>query len=377
MHTHWLRYLWILVVLFVLAIIAVLPSMSVPRANTSSQLAPIGFPEYAPANEPAKIAESYQAFDNNDLDGALAPANDILSRNPGDIDALLAKASALAQKGSLEFKEQEYGSQAIQVAQQVLALDPNNAEAWRIIGYSYEIMQQYPAAHDGYAKAIAFDPKNALAVSGDAHAYDLQGNMDKAEAGYRRALSLDPNIAAAQLGLARILVYQNRLDDALKLYISVADAPGNARQRAEAAYSAGQIEEMQGEYAKAETRLRSSTTLDANYALGWTGLGSELFRQTIAKDSGLSIDTKTALMNESLADLAKATELNPNQSLAHYQLAKEMVALGRSSDALIILKGLKKQIIQNDITLSSIAKTAMQQKVQFALDALTKLQTTQ
>ena len=113
-----MRYVYVLLALCVLAVIAVLISMSIPRAGSQS---------------PA-LAEARQAFDNNDLAGALAAAESALANNPNDINALLAKATTLAQKGSLEFKEKEYGPQAIAVAQQVLALDPNNATAWRIIG---------------------------------------------------------------------------------------------------------------------------------------------------------------------------------------------------------------------------------------------------
>ena len=193
MQSHWTRYVWALFALAVLAAIAVLISMSGPNAGTS---------QFAPQSEPAAITQSYQAFDNNDLDGAIAAADGVLSSDPNNVSALLAKASALAQKGSLEFKEQEYGTQAIAVANQVLVLDPNNAEAWRIIGYSNEIMQHYDAAHDAYGRAIALDPRNALAIAGDAHAWDLQGDMEKAEAGYRRALAVDPAIVNARIGLA-------------------------------------------------------------------------------------------------------------------------------------------------------------------------------
>ena len=136
MQTGWIRYVRALFVLAVLVAVAVLISMSGPQGSKSAQ----------------QIAQSYQAFDNNDLDGALAAAESVLSNNPNDIPALLAKASALAQRGSLEFKEKEYGPQAIEVARQVLALDASNSEAWRLIGYSNEIMQNYPAAHDAYAK---------------------------------------------------------------------------------------------------------------------------------------------------------------------------------------------------------------------------------
>jgi tetratricopeptide (TPR) repeat protein len=329
MHTHWLRYLWILLVLFVLAIIAVLFSMSVPRGGTVS---------------PA-LVQAQQAFNNNDLDGALAASERALASNPNDIDALLAKATTLAQKGSLEFKEKEYGEQAIAVAGLVLALDASNADAWRIIGYANEIMQNYPAAHDAYAQASALAPEDALTIAQEAHAYDLQGDMELAEAGYRRALALEPSLAAANLGLSRVLVYQGREEEALPLLEYVAKTPGNARQRAEAAYSAGQICEMTGNYAAAEALFRSATTIDPQYALGWTGLAMELFRH-VASDTGtLSAEKKSSLISESQSALEKALALNPNQSLANYQFAIALIAMDRRSDALIVLKGLQKQII--------------------------------
>jgi plastocyanin len=65
MQTDWMRYVWILIILFVLAIIAVLLSMNVPRANTSSQLAPIGFPEYAPlprAQDAVAVQQGFSAL---------------------------------------------------------------------------------------------------------------------------------------------------------------------------------------------------------------------------------------------------------------------------------------------------------------------------
>ena len=81
-------------------------------------------------------------FNNNNFDGAIKKAETILSGNKKDVSALLAVASTLAQKGSIEFKEKEYGQKAIDIANKVLAIEPNNAEAYRIIGYANEIMEK-------------------------------------------------------------------------------------------------------------------------------------------------------------------------------------------------------------------------------------------
>ena len=124
---------------------------------------------------------------------------------------------------------------------------------------------------------------------------------------------------------------------------------------------------MTGAYEAAEDHLRYATNIDPTYALGHVGLAGELFRMAFDEKGELSADERGALANESLMLIQKAISINPNQSLAHYQLATAMTALGRYDDATIILKGLQKEIIEKDITLSSIAKTAMQKQVAVAL----------
>lgn len=324
----------------------------------------------APRSQPATgtaVVQSYRAFDSGDVDGAISGAQTALSADQNNVPALLALASAYAQKGSLEFQESTYGQLAIATAQRVLAIDAQNSEAWRIIGYAREIMQEYPAAHDAYVRAATLNPQNALALSGNAHAYDLEGDMSKAESGYKAALAVNPNLADAKAGLARVDVYKGDIANALALYVSVAAAPGNSRQRADAAYSAGQLSERTGNYTDAERYLRLATSLDATYAPGWAGLASELFRQ--AFHSSTATSTRMSLIGDSLADLQKAIRLDQNFSLAHYELAMEMAGLGRFSDATLILKGLK-AIIPNDITLSAPTKDAMAKNVNDALSAI-------
>ena len=96
MQAYWMRNMWALIVLCVLGIIAFLFSGVVPFGGQGDATA--GY-------EAVTIARSYSAFDSNDLDGAIAAADELLARDAHNIEALLAKAAALAQKGSLEFKE--------------------------------------------------------------------------------------------------------------------------------------------------------------------------------------------------------------------------------------------------------------------------------
>ncbi len=308
------------------------------------------------------LDQAAASFNQNNFSAAITNINFVLLRDPRNVEALLLRAEILAQQGSITFNEQEYGQQAIAIAQQVLSIDPTNDEAYRVIGYANEIMQQYNAAHAEYQKALSLNPHNALAIADDAHAYDLQGELDKAKAGYEASLALDPNTTLAHMGLGRILVAEGDLDGALAQFQSVYRTSGNVRTRAEAAYSAGIISGMKGESAATERSMRLATTMDPTYPLAWAGLGAVLFARSYATSSPLTADGRVGLVRESMQDLVKAINLNPNQSSAYLQLGVELAALGQKTDAIRIL-GDGKAVVMKDITLGAAEKTAMSARI--------------
>ena len=299
-------------------------------------------------------------FNTNNFDQALQASGQVLASDPNNIQALLLKAITLAQEGSLQFKEQEYGVQAEAVARQALALDPKNSEAWRIIGYSEEIRQNYDAAHQAYTQATALDPKNALAIADDAHAYDLQGNIVKAEAGYMQALKINPNLDLANLGLVRILIREQDQQAALPILDRVIAATPNIRYRAEADYMAGSIEINLHDHAQARSFLEQATATDPSFPLGWFGLSRELFAEAadVSTSTTLSNDQRNALAKESLQDLIKAVTLNPNQSIAYMQMGIELIYVGQTDNGIKALKNAE-QIMPQDITLNAIDKHAL------------------
>jgi tetratricopeptide (TPR) repeat protein len=312
------------------------------------------------------------SFTHNNLDGAVADADKILARDPNNERALLLKAISLAQKGSITFNEVQYGTQALDIANKVIAMDPSSDEAYRIIGYANEIMQKYDAAHAAYAKAISLNEKSALAIADDAHAFDLQGQSDLAEAGYRRALAIDPNDDLANTGLGRILVAQKKLDEASKYLQNALEHAATVRQKAEAAYSLGVIASMKHDTPATESFMRQATSLDPNYSMGFAGLGAVLYTKATATSTTQTQAQRAALVKESLTDLLHAITLNKSQSEAYLQMGLEFAALGKKSDALIMVKsGLK--TVPSDITLSAPDKVYTTQLLQGLLDAVNKM----
>jgi Tfp pilus assembly protein PilF len=154
-------------------------------------------------------------------------------------------------------------------------------------------------------------------------------------------------------------MYRAEPDAALEHLRAVIENPdATVRQRAEAAYSAGQIEVMTDEDL-ASSDFGKAVSLDPTYPLGYVGRASVTFSQAVNTDSTITPQQRTDMTARSLGDLSKAIQLNPNQSFAHLQLAVELSAIGRQDDAKLIFKGLIEKIIPEDISLSATGKAAM------------------
>ena len=316
------------------------------------------------------IGQSIYAFNDNDFDTSISQADAVLAQNAKDVDALLAKATTLAQKGSITFAETTYATQAIALAQQALTIDPKNSDAWRIIGYSYEIMQRYPEAHDAYTKSLSLNPNNVATISQNAHAWDLQGDLTQAEAGYRQALTIEPTIDQANMGLGRILLAQNKPQEALQYFTTAQQVSANVRTRAEAAYSVGMTNNILGNTAAVAPAMKQATTIDPTYSLGWVGLGDALFAQALATSS--TPTQSNALISESLSDLQKAINLAPYQAAASVELGKRLIVLGNKKAGIQMLKEAA-LLVPNDITLSAPNKTGLLGNIEHTIEVASKL----
>ncbi|MDB5236966.1 MAG: tetratricopeptide repeat protein [Parcubacteria group bacterium] len=301
------------------------------------------------------------AFNNNDFAGALQKADAILASNPKDAQALIFKSLILSQEGSLQFREKELGGEAVSAAQLAITADPKNSEAYRALGYAYEIQQDYPNAHANYQKAVSLDPKNAKAAFDDAHAYDLQGEIEKAEAGYRAAIALNATLDAPHAGLARMLLSKNDTDGAITEYNQAYTLTKNTHNKAEYAYSLGQLLAQKGDLANAAQYATAATTLDPNYPLGWYGLGKV---QVMQSDPKASADKTTAdrlvLLQAGLNNLAKAISLNKYQTVAYVEIANVQVSILAQKDGATKNLVVAEYVLPLDITLNASDKERVQ-----------------
>lgn len=312
------------------------------------------FLPFSPSQDTEESRSAIADYEAGDIDAAIAKSEAMVSSNQTDVGALLLLAASYAEKGSISFSEENYGQRAIDTANKALAIDPNNSEAYRIIGYANEIMERYDEARRNYDKAIALDPKNSQAMSNKGHSYDLQGDLQNAGAWYDKALAINPNDEHALLNKARILARQDKSEEALDILDYMLDVVKNTRFLAEAdqLYAFVLINQKEPDYEGAEEAITESLSYDDGVPQSWVMLAMIKLHNTINLATKSELD---AALNEVDAAIEKALAINPNQASAYYIASKVAATRGDAAKA----ETLRKKALQTiplDITLGAAEK---------------------
>ncbi|MEP6794946.1 MAG: tetratricopeptide repeat protein [Saprospiraceae bacterium] len=178
---------------------------------------------------------------------------DIMKIHPGDPEALFMLGMVYRDQGKTE--------QAIGAFQSAVERNPDNAEAWVILG---DLMDRThnPLAIQYFDNAIRVAPKNVAAWH--AKAYFLQNNNKIPEALeiYRHMHTIDPQYPDAYLNAAILLMYHDSLDAAAKeLDILQKIDPTNAATW----FYKGKLHQLRGEKDLAKAAYEQALKLDDKY----------------------------------------------------------------------------------------------------------------
>jgi predicted O-linked N-acetylglucosamine transferase (SPINDLY family) len=128
--------------------------------------------------------------------------------------ATISEALAIAvqhhQAGRLQTAEQ--------ICRQILALRPDHAETWHLLGVIDAQTGNRERAAQCISRAVALKPDCAEAHDNLGTLAREQGNLDEAIACYRRALELKPDFAGAQNNLGCALSERGNLEEAMLCY---------------------------------------------------------------------------------------------------------------------------------------------------------------
>jgi tetratricopeptide (TPR) repeat protein len=301
-----------------------------------------------------KLEEATLSFDNGNVDDSI---NSLENKIGKSVDEELLLAVSYAQKGTLDFNEEVNASKALEIVSDVLAKDPNNAEAYRIQGYSYEIMRDYDRAVDSYDKSIQADPTSALVFSSRGHAYDLNGDEAKALTDYKTALQLDPSLDHANLNIARVYLRNGDNKSAVEHLNSVIQTSTNKAFLSSAEQLLGVIDMTSEKYDSAKNHFQSSINYDEKKSVAYVGKGEAIFAQYFQDLKAKPQLDPQEVYDSVFANVSKALEINKDQASA-YMLAYELLVVSGDNDSAKQMLQMAESAVPNDITLGKLEKTS-------------------
>ncbi len=226
--------------------------------------------------------------------------------------ATISEALAIAfqhhQAGRLQAAEQIY--------RQILALQPNHAVGWYLLGVIARQLGQHAVAVEYMGRAITLSPDVASYRVDCGNSLKEQGKLDEAVACYRRALELKPDYAEAHYNLGNTLNDQGKLDEAVACYRRAVELRPDY---AKAHYNLGNALKDQGKLDEAVACFRRVVELKPDYADAHNNLGNAL------KDQGK--------LHEAVACYRRVLELQPDFAEVHSNLGNALKDQGKLDEA--------------------------------------------
>ena len=156
----------------------------------------------------------------------------------------------------------ERGDEAARVAEQVIKLAPDMAEAHRVLALSRHLNLQLDEATSEYKRAIELDPTSRISKSSLADLTRASGKPEEALALYNELLKTDPTDNAATAGMVISLLELGRKDEAMSaLNSAVEKDPRNLALMTGAAYWFV----AHGDYEKAFDFAKKAVTIEPRY----------------------------------------------------------------------------------------------------------------
>jgi tetratricopeptide (TPR) repeat protein len=253
------------------------------------------------------------------------------------ISEALAIAIAHHQAGRLQVAEQ--------ICRQILAAEPNQPDAWHLLGLvahetgrhevaveclghavrlagdraafhsslgaAYRALDRIPEAIACYRRAVELNPDALAAHNSLGNMLNDQGKLDEAIACYRRALELNPDFAVVHNNLGNALKRQGKLDEAVACYRRALELKPDF---AEVHNNLANVLKRQGKLDEAVACYRWVLKLKPDFAEVYNNLGTAL------KDQGK--------LDEAAACWRRALELKPDYAEAHHNQSLLLLLTG-------------------------------------------------
>jgi tetratricopeptide (TPR) repeat protein len=207
-------------------------------------------------------------------------------------------------------------AEAARIYGQVVAEEPENADAWCLLGVTRRAMGDIKGADQAYREALRLRPGFIEARINLGNVLLHRGNPAEAEASYREVLRLRPNYAEAQNNLGAALRSQNRLAEAAVCY---AEAVRLKPQYGDAYENLGDVLGQLGRLDEAVAACRQALQVNPNSPGAHNNLGVVLGKQEN--------------WDEAIAHYQEALQLRPNHVDARINLGNALLAKKQYAEA--------------------------------------------
>jgi TolB-like protein/Flp pilus assembly protein TadD len=285
----------------------------------------------------------------------------------------------------------EANAQARQLYEKAIELDPQYAEAYAHLGYTYRLEWVFRWSADPQTleralalaqQAVALDDSLPIVYSLLSSVYTLKQQYDQALTEGERAIALDPNNADSYAVQAEALRYAGRPEEALKMVEQAMRL--NPRYPPHYLFGLGWAYRFTGRYAKAIATLKEVISRNPNHIYAHLHLASSYLGQWIAQQSpaaqtlepAVAAGQRALALNDSLhwnhivlgylslyqqqydqalEEMERAVALAPTEAWSYTALAEVLSYMGGTEDALeAAAQALRLKPLVADVHLDSV-----------------------
>ncbi len=257
---------------------------------------------------PPDLSAALSLHQAGQLMAAEAAYQAILERDPADVDALYLLSTLRLQQGRAD--------DALTLAERVIALAPDSADAYGNRGSALQALGRHNEAADALGTAARLAPDSAHLQYNFGNAQRAVGDKTAAVAAYKTALSLAPDLVPAHSNMAATLSELGLFDEAI---MHCRTAIRLAPSFADAHYNLGNALREAGHMADAVTAYRTALEHDPGHADAYCNLGLTLM-------AGNDLDT-------AINAFADALRLDEDHRLAGFYHAVAVEMTGARADA--------------------------------------------
>ena len=232
-----------------------------------------------------------------------------LQFEPMDTESRLQEGISLHQAGKLQ--------QAELIYQQILQVNPENAEVLNLLGLIAYQVGKYDLAINLINQAIEIEPRQPIFFHNLGLVLKDQGNLEGAIRVYQQVVQANPNDSEAYNNLGNVLQEQERFEEGITAYRKAIEIDSNF---ADAHSNLGVILVKQERFGEGITAYRKAIEIDSNFADAYYNLGNVLQKKGDVRDT--------------IQAYRRVLEINPNYAEAYHNLGVLAQEEGQIEDAL-------------------------------------------